>query len=271
VIEEFNKISPLAFPQLPVISQGAKLSGRASAMILFVKNIDIEGPETIGGYFKKKGFAIKTVGLDTGGSLPEDGGDLEAVVVLGGPMNVYEEDKYPFLKDEDIFIKKILEQRVPFLGICLGAQLLAKAAGARVGRSPQEEIGFSNIHLTADGKKDPLFNGIPKTVEIFQWHGDMFEIPLKAKLLASSKDCPHQAFKAGPCAYGFQFHIEITDKSIHEWSGEYWKDKPGLAAQKNAMLQDYQKKRAQFARIADKIYDNFLGIILEKTQGHKSA
>lgn len=230
-------------------------------MILFVKNIDIEGPETMGGYFGKKGVTVKTVGLDTGGSLPEDFGDLEAVVVLGGPMNVYEEDTYPFLKDEDVFIKKILEQRIPFLGICLGAQLLAKAAGARVGRSPKEEIGFSNIQLTEDGKKDPLFNGIPKIVEIFQWHGDMFEIPVKAELLASSKDCPHQALKVGPCAYGLQFHIEITDKSIREWSEEYWRDKPECAVQKSVMLADYQNKKAQFTRIADKIYENFLGII----------
>ncbi len=238
-------------------------------MILFVKNIDIEGPETIGGYFKKKGFAVKTVGLDTGGSLPDDLGDVEAVVVLGGPMNVYEEDKYPFLKDEDVFIKKVLERRIPFLGICLGAQLLAKASGARVGRSPKEEIGFSTIQLTPEGQKDSLFQGVGTgldlSLQVFQWHGDMFEVPSKGQLLASSKDCPHQALKVGPCAYGFQFHIEITDKSIREWSEEYWKDKPELAAKKKAMLEDYQKKKAQFIQVADKIYDNFLGIILKKT------
>ena len=155
------------------------------------------------------------------------------------------------------------------MGICLGAQLLAKAAGARVGRSPKEEIGFSQIQLTEEGKKDPLFSGLRETVEIFQWHGDMFEIPLKGKLLASSKDCPHQALKVGACAYGFQFHIEITDKSIREWSEEYFgKGKPELVAKQKAMLEDYQNKKAQFIRIADKIYENFLGIVSKKTHEH---
>ena len=91
-------------------------------MIIFIKNITIEGPETLGDFFYKEGFKDKTVDLSRGERLPSDLSQVDAVVCLGGPMNVYEEDKYAFLKEEDIFIKRILSEEIPFLGICLGAQ-----------------------------------------------------------------------------------------------------------------------------------------------------
>src|SRR3990167_5149044 len=110
-------------------------------MILFIKHIDIEGPETLQPVFESHGFQCQIIDLSLGDLLPEDFSDLEAVVVLGGPMNVYEEDKYPFLKMENVFIQKILQKKIPYLGICLGSQLLAKAAGAKVTSSAVEEIG----------------------------------------------------------------------------------------------------------------------------------
>ncbi len=146
-------------------------------MILFIKHIDIEGPETLGVYFEKQGFALSVVDLHRGGQLPADLKHVNAVVSLGGPMNVYEEDKYPFLKDEDIFLKKVLKENVPFLGICLGSQLLAKASGGSVVRSPQEEIGWFDITLTPQGARDPLFAGLSPVMEVYQWHGDMCVVP----------------------------------------------------------------------------------------------
>ena len=146
-------------------------------MILFIQNIPIEGPETIGDFFAENGFESKIVDLQSAEQLPDSLEGIEAVVCFGGPMNVYEEDKYPFLRGEDGFIKKVLEKEVPFLGICLGSQLLAKAVGAEVVKSPQEERGFFNVFLTECGKKDPLFSGLKGTLGVFQWHGDMFNIP----------------------------------------------------------------------------------------------
>ena len=101
-------------------------------MILIIKHIEHEGSGTIEEFFRRHGFSVKTVELSRGDFLPDDVSSLEAVVSMGGPMNVYEEDIYPFLKEEDIFIKKIVREEIPFLGICLGSQLLAKAAGAKV-------------------------------------------------------------------------------------------------------------------------------------------
>ena len=237
-------------------------------MILILKHVEIEGPETIGQFFTDEGFEIRVLDLYKGDRLPRTFDHLDAVISLGGPMNVYEEDKYLFLKEENVFLRGILERGIPFMGICLGGQLIAKASGSKVGRSPEKEIGFSPVQLTAAGKKDPLFQGVAGALDVFQWHEDMFEVPAAGTLLASSSACPHQAFRVGPCAYGVQFHIEITDKSIREWSEAYFPagDRT-FAEKKKAMLADYQKKKDQFHDVADKIYANFLEIILT-SQSH---
>ena len=237
-------------------------------MILMLKHVEIEGPETIGQFFTDEGFEIRVLDLYKGDRLPKTFDHLDAVISLGGPMNVYEEDKYPFLKEENVFLRGILERGIPFMGICLGGQLIAKASGSKVGRSPEKEIGFLPVQLTAAGKKDPLFQGVAGALDVFQWHEDMFEVPAAGTLLASSPACPHQAFRVGPCAYGVQFHIEITDKSIREWSEAYFPagDRT-FAEKKTTMLADYQKKKDQFHDVADKIYANFLDIILT-SQSH---
>lgn len=237
-------------------------------MVLIIKHIDIEGPEALGDFFNRHGLKTRIVELQEEETLPSQLNDIEAVVSLGGPMNVYEEDQYPFLRPENEFIKKILAQGIPFLGICLGAQLLAKAASAKVGRAPHSEIGFFRVQLTPDGQKDPLFKGMSKELDVFQWHGDMFEIPqapVKGQWLAKSDICPYQAMKVGSCAYGLQFHIEITDKSIREWSAAYFqKDNPEHQKKIKEMLDYYQKNKKTFHGLADKIFENFLGIITQR-------
>ena len=234
-------------------------------MILFVKHIDIEGPETLGPVFESHGFECKTIDLSLGDSLPKNFSDLEVVVPLGGPMNVYEEDKYPFLKEEDVFIKKILKDEIPFLGICLGSQLLSKASGGKVAKSRAQEIGWYQIDLTEKGKKDPIFAGLGEKFEVFQWHGDTFSIPQNGSWLAKAPICSHQVLKVGPCAYGFQFHMEITDKSIRQWSDEYFKNDPKfLRRQKEAMLKGYERRKDRFHKTAEQLFSNFAQEILSK-------
>ena len=131
-------------------------------MVLFIKHIDIEGPDTLDVYFKKKGFQTQTIELQRGDCLPDDLSRVDAVISLGGPMNVYEEEKYPFLKSEDKFIKRVVSEEIPFIGICLGSQLLAKACGAKIRKSPEKEIGFLPVRV----KKDPLFEGLDKELDV---------------------------------------------------------------------------------------------------------
>lgn len=232
-----------------------------SIMVLFIKNISIEDPGTFGQFLDQKNIQYSIVDLSIDQQLPKDFSNIEAVVVLGGPMNVDEEDKHPFLTKEIVFIKEVLKRRIPYLGLCLGSQLLAKACGARVGKSPQEEIGFSFVEFNDEGVSDPLLSGLGGVIEVFQWHGDMFEIPTKANLLALSDKCPHQAFRINDNAYGLQFHVEITDKSIVQWTDAYVKDVKKNNHMKAKMISDYQSKKEVFHNTANVIYQNFLNIV----------
>lgn len=230
-------------------------------MIVFIKHIGIEGPGTIRDFVDAAGYNVAEIDLEQGDTLPNDLSKVQGVISLGGPMNVYEEHKYPYLKNENNFIKKVVDRNIPFLGICLGSQLLAKAAESKVIKSPKKEIGFSAVSLTNEGRQDCLFTGVENNFDVFQWHEDMSCVPTDGALLASSQSCPIQAFKVGVNAYGLQFHVEITDCSIIEWCDKYINMDENSARMKEAMLNDYWAKKEKFNRTAQKIYQNFFKLI----------
>ncbi len=184
---------------------------------LVLQHVAVEGPGTLASYLAARGWTLETVALYEGARLPEDAQEYQAVIVMGGPMGVYDEAEYPFLRDEHLFLTRVLGQGVPLLGICLGSQLLAKALGARVYRNPQKEIGWYTVDLTPAGAADPLFAGLTSPVPVFQWHGDTFDLPAGATPLASSPLCMNQAFRYGDRVYGLLFHLELTPDVIHSW------------------------------------------------------
>jgi len=188
--------------------------------LLIVKHVDIEGPGLIEDCLRQERIPYQVLNLESGRHLPKLD-NLTHIVFLGGPMNVYEEDRYPFLKEEDLFIKEAIQRGKSLLGICLGAQLIAKALGAKVFKAPVKEIGWYDVSLTRIGSIDPFFSRLPKTFSVFQWHGDTFEIPHSAILIATSSLVPHQAFRYGDNAYGLQFHLEVTRDIIREWMETY--------------------------------------------------
>ncbi len=193
-----------------------------SKPVLIIRHIDIEGPGTLGDFMEKNDIPHQVVNAFLEDSYVEEPGDYSAIVTLGGPMGVYDDEEiYPFLRWEDAFLKRTIRENVPTLGICLGAQLVAKAAGARITEAPAKEIGWSNVSLTEDGREDPLFEGLPAEILVFQWHGDTFEIPGGGKRLAESAICPNQAFRVGSRAYGLQFHLEVTPPMINQWIDAY--------------------------------------------------
>lgn len=176
--------------------------------------------ETLGALesvLRQAGLTWRYLELFTG--LP-DGLDLaeaSGLIVLGGPMNVDETDRYPFLAAEVQWIRQAVERSIPMLGICLGSQLLAKAFGARVYPNAVKEIGWYEVELTPAAAGDPLFAGCPPRPTVFQWHGDTFDLPAGSVLLATGPLCRHQAFRIGSSAYGLQFHIEMTAELIDTW------------------------------------------------------
>jgi len=205
---------------------------------------------------------LRIVELYRGESLPKDLSGIDGVITLGGPMNVYEEEKYPFLSQEDSLLKTVFDAEIPVLGICLGSQLIAKAAGSKVYQSSVPEVGFREVRLTPGGKNDPLFKGLPDALTVFQWHEDTFDIPLEGVSLAEGRDCRNQAFKFGRCTYGFQFHVEITHVDIDTWIWSYWDvNDPVVRQKKEKMIQEYFDRQSLFGWQADRIYENFLGII----------
>ena len=141
--------------------------------------------------------------------------DCDLLVVLGGPIGAYEEEKYPFLLDEIAMIQKRLNFARPALGICLGAQLFARALGARVYPGTSKEIGWAPVTLTSGGKQSPV--KCLESVTVLHWHGDTFDLPQGAELLASTAICQNQAFSYGKSALAFQFHPEASAKNFESW------------------------------------------------------
>jgi GMP synthase (glutamine-hydrolysing) len=140
----------------------------------------------------------------------------DAVVVFGGQMNVDQEDEHPWLREEDEAIRSLVARGMPLLGVCLGGQLLAKAAGAHVGPSPEREGGFVRVELTDDAEGDPIFGSLPREFDVFAMHEYAFHVPEGAVELARSSVCS-QAFRLGDRAWGVQFHPEIRAEQVEEW------------------------------------------------------
>jgi GMP synthase (glutamine-hydrolysing) len=153
------------------------------------------------------------------GDLPRRVADLEPalLVVLGGPIGVYETEQYPFLREEIELLQHRLAQNQPTLGICLGAQLIAAALGARVYPGPQKEIGWSGLELSDAGKDSPLSGLAQDSVQVLHWHGDTFDLPSGATHLASTPLCRNQAFSCGKEILGLQFHGEVLGSGIESW------------------------------------------------------
>jgi GMP synthase (glutamine-hydrolysing) len=185
--------------------------------VLILKHVEQEGPGMLGKSFEDAGWQLVTVELGQGERLPERLDSFAAIVVLGGPMNVYEEEAYQFLREENLFIKEALREEIPFLGICLGAQLLAKACGARVTKAAHKEVGWYTVDLTKQARQDRFFKRVESPLTVFQWHEDTFDIPEGGVLLATSALVRNQAFRMGSCAYGLQFHVEASLDMVETW------------------------------------------------------
>jgi GMP synthase (glutamine-hydrolysing) len=157
------------------------------------------------------------VELDEGEPLP-DWRDFAAIVAMGGPMSVNDEEELPWLRAEKALIAEAVRAGLPFFGACLGVQLLAVSLGAEVAPGPAPEVGILPVFLTEAAASDPVFADLPRELLTLQWHGDTFSLPEGAVLLASSPAYPNQAFRWGRSAYGVQFHLELSREMAAEWA-----------------------------------------------------
>jgi GMP synthase (glutamine-hydrolysing) len=184
--------------------------------VLVLQHIACEPPGVFEDLLHERSDVLTRVEVDEGEPLP-DWRAFDAIVAMGGPMGAYDEAAFPWLADEKRLIAEAVRGGTPFFGVCLGAQLLASALGARVYAGGQPEVGILPIEVTEAGSVDRVIGGLPSSFPTLQWHGDTFDLPEGAELLASSSAYPNQVFRVGDSAYGVQFHIEVTDDMAAEW------------------------------------------------------
>jgi GMP synthase (glutamine-hydrolysing) len=185
--------------------------------VLVLQHISCEHPGVFSEVMRERGIEQVAVELDEGEALP-DWREFDAVVAMGGPMGAGDDADHPWLGPEKQLVRDAVEDGRPFLGVCLGVQLLAAALGARVYAAERPEVGLLPVELTAEGRADPLFAGLDDRLVSLQWHGDTFDLPSASTRLARSPQVPNQAFRAGERAYGVQFHLEVTGDMAREWS-----------------------------------------------------
>ncbi len=185
--------------------------------LLVFQHVPYEILGTFDPLLKDQGFRVRYVNFGREPDADFNVAKYDGLVVLGGPMNVGQVADYPHLATEMDAMKEALDHNIPVMGICLGAQLLAKTLGAKVTKCPEKEIGWYDVTPTEQGLKDPVLGHFGRTRKIFEWHGDAFETPDDALCLAGSKAWPNQAFRYGDRAYGFQFHLEVDEALINRW------------------------------------------------------
>jgi len=179
--------------------------------LVWLQHVPFEGLGYIADWANSQGFTEQAVRLYAGDPLPAPG-DADLLVVMGGPMSVAEEARYPWLAHEKVFIRAVIDHGTPVLGICLGAQLIAEVLGARVYPNAEKEIGWFPIHRS----RDTEVAWLPEEATVFHWHGDTFDLPEDAERLCSSEGCLNQAFVYQERIIGLQFHLEITAESARE-------------------------------------------------------
>ena len=248
----------------------AEFGGRALKILVF-QHVAVEHPGSFREVIAAQGHAMHQVELDEGEPIPPLGG-FDVLLVMGGPMDVWQEETHPWLKAEKAAIRDWVAAGRPFLGMCLGEQLLAAAMGGEVGpMTAPPEVGMSQVRQTAS---DPIFTGLPESFTCFQWHGaEVTALPPGARLLASSPGCAVQAFAVGGHAYGLQFHMELTEATAEEWGAlpEY---AAALEAAQGAGAMDrlraeVEEHLPELRRAAHLLFTNFLAvaqqIIAQKT------
>ncbi|TAN20670.1 MAG: type 1 glutamine amidotransferase [Acidobacteria bacterium] len=208
-----------------------------------LQHAEWEGPGIIAEALAAHAIRFEIVRLDRGAAVPK-ASNLDGLVVMGGPMGVYEAADYPFLAAEQKLIASCVAGGRAVLGVCLGAQLLAAALGAPVIKGPQMEAGEGSVVLTGSGRQDPVLGGGKGELPVVHWHQDTFPLPQEATLLACSRLYEQQAFRLARTVYGLQFHLELSREQADDWRNR------GLT-----ITREYEQR---VRAVGERVFDNFI-------------
>jgi GMP synthase (glutamine-hydrolysing) len=234
--------------------------GRPEVIVL--QHAAAEGPGLIGRALASGGVGVRLVRADLREPVPRSVGRAHGLVIMGGPMGVYESRLYPFLDDELVLIEAALRQGAPVLGVCLGSQLLAAALGARVAPTGAKEIGWLEVERLPGSEGDPVLGTAPMRFTPLHWHGDAFELPRGAVALARSALTPCQAFRHGDLAWGLLFHLEPTAAQIASMLDEFGDEVRAAGLDTAALAAAAPARLAALTPIADRAFSVFAERVL---------
>lgn len=231
--------------------------------VLVVQHVEAEGPALLGEAMSTAGLAVRVHRADLDGPPPADLQSLAGLIVLGGPMSAYRDEEFPTRRAELALLASAVTARLPVLGVCLGAQLLAEATGgvSRPGSVP--EVGWGQIQQTEQAGTDTLFGGLPTAFDVLHWHADTYHPPPGAVRLAESDRYPEQAFRLGPAAWGLQFHVELDRAAVGRLASAF----PQEAASAPDLLADLDARLAQLAPVREQILGRFCAVVAASCRG----
>jgi GMP synthase-like glutamine amidotransferase len=243
-------------PTVSAISRWRK-TRKTNVRILAFRHVPFEGIGRIQPVLENRGIEFEYADLYDAGSRIPNAADYSGLIFLGGPMSV--NDPLPYLRREEQLILDAMERKQPVLGICLGAQLIAKALGASVYPNGAKEIGWFDIHFTEAARHDPLLAPFDGPETVFHWHGETFDLPQGCELLATSSACRHQAFRANNLTYGLQFHPEVTPGMIADWCTQ--DENCGDVRELEQPL-DPERNSQRFSEFSHTLFGNWCDLIL---------
>ena len=233
--------------------------------LLVLQHVAHELLGTLNPLLKRAGFRIRYVNFARHPDAQPSLDGYDGLIVLGGPMSVNDTKRLSHLMTELKLIEDAMRREIPVLGICLGAQLIAKTLGADVYPNTVKEIGWYDVFPTDAASSDPLLMELEKTEKLFQWHGETFDIPKSARHLAFSSLCANQAFRYGDKVYGFQFHLEVDEPMIHRWLGvaENQKEISSLRGGTNyreCIYNETPEYMARLAELSERVFGEFINL-----------
>ena len=232
--------------------------------VLVIRNVSYETEGMLESLLRKEGLELDIVDFQRNAAAEPELDGHAGLVVMGGPMGANDTDRYPYLLQVERLCAEAMDRSVPLVGVCLGAQIMAKILGSEVYANPVKEVGWYDLATSRAASRDPLFSQLDSREVVLQWHGDTFDLPKGAVLLASSPDCPNQAFRYGDNGYAIQFHLEVLESMIREWvqrdAARGWLKEEGRISSRR-ILEDTRAFMARSMDLGRRVYTRFAQLI----------